>query len=183
MVATGHNVMVEAAIAAIHDVGASGVTVAAVADRAGVDRDDAAVEFPTEHALLVATLATLVDEWTRATEPEEGTDPAEALRATISAMFSPVMFTDTRVTAWLSLSALASTDPELRALRERAQRSWVDQMARSLSAARIDRPNDRAIALLAMADGLWLRYSLEPTALTRLVAEDIALDIVDQLLV
>lgn len=174
--------MIESAIEAIHEHGASGITVAGVADRAGVAREVAAESFPTDHALLVEVLSALVDEWTRATEPAAGSDPAEALRATISAMFSPVMFTDTRVTAWLSLSALASSDPKLRSLRERAQRSWADQMARSLSSAGVERPNERAVALLALADGLWLRYSLEPTALNRLVAEDIAIDIVDQLL-
>ena len=127
--------------------------------------------------MLAETFAVLVDEWTAATEPARDAAPGEGLETTIRAMFAPDVFTDERVAAWLALSAAASASPELRSVRERAQRSWAEHLERSLTELGVDRPADRAIALLALADGLWLRQALEPAALPRDVAETIALDI------
>lgn len=182
MVESVRTALIDATVVLAHRQGARSLTVAAAADEAGIDREPARSEFPTEHQLLVATLGSLVDEWTRLTEPEPGTDPVQALRDSVRVMFEPPMFTPERVATWLSMWSLASGHPELRALRERAQRSWADQFARSLDAAGVANADEHAIAVLAMADGLWLRYFLEPDSLPPEAALRSAMGVVDLLL-
>lgn len=174
--------LIDATVVLAHRRGAQSLTVASAADEACLAREIAGELFATEHELLVATLGSLVDEWTRLTEPEPGADPVDALRSSVRVMFEPPMCTPERVATWLSMWALASSHPELRALRERAQRSWADQFARSLDAAGVANADQHAIAVLAMADGLWLRHYLEPDSLPTEAALRSAMGVVDRLL-
>lgn len=174
--------LIDATVVLAHRRGAQSLTLAGAADEAGIDREVAREAFDNEHDLLVATLGSLVDEWTRLTEPEPGADPVDALRTSVRVMFEPPMCTPERIATWLSMWSLASGDPELRALRERAQRSWADQFGRSLDAAGVENADEHAIAVLAMADGLWLRHFLEPGSLPLDAALRSAMGVVDLLL-
>ena len=81
--------MIDATVVLAHRRGAQSLTLAAAADEAGLSREIAREAFETEHELLVATLGSLVDEWTRLTEPEPGADPVEALRTSVRVISQP----------------------------------------------------------------------------------------------
>lgn len=174
--------LIEATIESIHQHGMAGTTVGTVTDLAGVSRGMVRHVFSSKLDMLVAAMETLVEEWTTATAPAEGVAPEKAVVATVEAMFAPDVFTDARVAAWLGLSVEASTEPALRPSRERAQALWADQLEQSLAASGVDRPAERARAVLALADGLWLRHALEPDAVSRADAEATVVDVVEMLL-
>lgn len=167
--------LIEATIRSIHRHGLGGTTVTTVTELAGFSRGMVRHVFSSKQDMLIQTMDKLRAEWTAATEPDPQAPGADQVRSILSAMFSPTVFLDDRVDAWLSLSAAATADPQLRVIREQAYERWTRQLIAALAAAGVERPEDAAAGLLALADGLWLRHSLEPDAMPRHRAEAVAL--------
>lgn len=170
-----HRALIDATIESIHRHGLTGTTVSTVTQIAGLSRGMVRHVFSSKQDMLRQTLETLRIEWTAATEPPSGLPPLRQLESIICEMFSPDVFRDAEIDAWLALSQAARTDGVLRAIRERAYAAWTRQLTDALTAAGADGPDRVATAILALADGLWLRHSLEPARMPRERAEAIAL--------
>lgn len=131
--------------------------------------------FTSKQDMLIQTMETLRREWTAAAEPDPLDSGIDQVISIVSAMFSPEVFLDDRIDAWLALSSAATTDPSLRTVREEAYDRWTAQLVAALEVAGVPAPADDAASILALADGLWLRHSLEPAAMPRDRAEAVAL--------
>lgn len=170
--------LIEATIESIHRHGMGATSVTTVTDIAGVSRGMVRHYFSSKLDLLVETMNALRLEWTGATAPDPAADPAVALEATVAVMFAADVFTDVRAAAWLALSMEATAEPRLREVREAAQAAWLEHLGDSLRRCGVGDPGSAAQAILAAADGLWLRYALESDAVSREAAREITLDIV-----
>ena len=174
--------LVEATIESIHRHGLEATTVTTITELAGVSRGMVRHTFASKQAMLASVLHSLCEAWTDATEPDPAHPGADQVRAIVQAMFAEDVFTDARVDAWLALSTSASTDDELRRIREQAYERWTSQLAGAFDAAGCADPVIAARGLLAAADGLWLRHRLEPSMMTRRDAEEAALAVATALL-
>ena len=95
--------LVEATIACIHQRGLAGTTLAAVARRAGLAPSLASFHFKSKGALLIATLETVVAEFTacwREAIAAAGEDPADRLAALVEASLDARLSAPARVAVW-----------------------------------------------------------------------------------
>jgi TetR/AcrR family transcriptional repressor of bet genes len=155
--------MIDAAIGAIHDRGATEVTMAEVARRAGYSPALAHHYFGTKEAMLMAVMRRLLRDF--------GADAARRLRAAetprgrasavVAACFGPEQFRPETVGCWLAFYALA----QHHAPAGRLLRVYFARLRANLTHALAPLcGRTRAAALAtgagAMIDGLYLRHGL-----------------------
>lgn len=165
----------------IHRHGLAGTTVSTVIELAGVSRGMVRHEFGSKQQMLVQTMQSLCSEWTAATEPDEALEPEEQVLRIVQAMFAKDVFTPAQVDAWLALSIEAASNNELREVREQAYERWRDQLTSAFMRTNVSDARRAADGMLALADGLWLRHSLEPNAMSRAEAERTAVAVAQTL--
>lgn len=138
--------------------GPEGLTLRAVAERAGCTTGLVLHTFPTKQALLVHARQ-LLHERTgeRADAAEAAGDPLAALTAVLHEAAS---LTDTKreeARVWLGFLAAALADADLAALHRRYNRAFVARIERLVAACRPDRPAERvaldARRLVALVEG------------------------------
>ena len=179
---TTSDLLTGATVESIHRFGLAETTVTRVTDIAGVSRGMVRHVFGSKHEMLVATMASLVEEWTLATEPDDTLAPPDQVRSIVRAMFAVDVFTDARVDAWLAFTSAASSNDDLARLCQHAYAAWTGQLERSFAASDVQQPRLAAQGMLAAGDGLWLRHRLEPKLMTRETSEAAALAVAEALL-
>jgi TetR/AcrR family transcriptional repressor of bet genes len=174
--------------ATIHEIGRRGsleVTVAQIAQRAGVSSALAHHYFGSKEQIFVATMRHVMTLFgVEARQSLAGArTPRERLKAVIDASFAPDSFRREVVSAWLNFYVLAQTDSDARRLLNVYHRRLNSNLLHDL------RPivgNARAAtvaqSLAALIDGLYLRaaltrgaedfdHALDPAAAVALVME------------
>lgn len=159
--------LIDAAVDEIHARGSLGVTMQAIAARAGVSGPLASHYFGTKDALITAALREMLERLRR--DVVAGLRAAEGPRARLSAIlaanFGPSQFRPETISAWLTFYVRAQAEPETRRLLSvylRRLTSNLHHEARQLV------PPERAAALAdtvaALIDGFYLRHALRGQA-------------------
>ena len=160
--------LIEATMAVIASEGFSGVTMAKVAEKAGLSRGIGNFHFQSKEQLLLETLHTLYmefeDGWRNAVA-DAGSSPVEQLKDLIKTTLNPPIAEYKRVAVWLAywgeapsrkkyLEICAARDCEWDAAVEDILRQLVDDEFNShgMTLAKI------AHSLTAMMDGFWVEY-------------------------
>lgn len=160
--------LIEATMAVIASEGFSGVTMAKVAEKAGLSRGIGNFHFQSKEQLLLETLHTLYmefeDGWRNAVA-DAGSSPVEQLRDLIKTTLNPPIADFKKVAVWLAywgeapsrkkyLEICAARDCEWDAAVEDILRQLVDDEFNShgMTLAKI------AHSLTAMMDGFWVEY-------------------------
>ncbi|PRY10751.1 TetR/AcrR family transcriptional regulator [Kineococcus rhizosphaerae] len=148
--------------------GLPGLTLRAVADRAGCTTGLVLHTFADKRALLRharellhARTGARADALERA-----GSDPLATLRAVLHGALSLTDAGSEEGRVWVGFLAAAVTDPELRAVHVSHNRAFVDRVARLVGRCRPElsaaRRTQRAVALVAQVEGLNALASADP---------------------
>jgi len=160
--------LIEATMAVIASEGFSGVTMAKVAEKAGLSRGIGNFHFQSKEQLLLETLHTLYmefeDGWRNAVA-NAGSSPVEQLKDLIKTTLNPPIAEYKKVAVWLAywgeapsrkkyLEICAAHDREWDGAVENILRQLVDDEFNShgMTLAKI------AHSLTAMMDGFWVEY-------------------------
>ncbi|WP_432492612.1 TetR family transcriptional regulator C-terminal domain-containing protein [Kineococcus auxinigenes] len=148
--------------------GLAGLTLRAVAERAGCTTGLLMHTFADKRALLLHARALLHERAARSAEAAEAgtTDPAGRLRAVLhqAACLTPAKREDARV--WLAFLAAAAADEELAAAHREGNRVFVRRVERLLGEAHPGLPRARRAArargLVALVEGLNSLAAVDP---------------------
>lgn len=160
--------LIEATMAVIGSEGFSGVTMAKVAEKAGLSRGIGNFHFQSKEQLLLETLHALYTEFEdgwRSAVADAGDSPADQLKNLISATLKPPIADFKKIAVWLAywgeapsrknyLKICADHDREWDAAVEKIFERMVDGEfnSRGMALAKI------AQSLTAMMDGFWVEY-------------------------
>lgn len=178
---TAEERLLDATLVSIHRHGIAETSVGRVAEIAGLSRGMVRHVFGSKDAMIVAAMKRVCDQWVGLTRPDPTLSGPVQVRAIVAAMFSPEVFTPVNLDAWLELSTLGKSIPAVAELREDTNSAWQAHLTSAFQAAGHPTPEDAASALLAAADGLWIR-SRRDDAIDRQGVERIALFTADALL-
>ena len=179
--------LIEAAIACLSDGGLSAFTIERICREAGVSRGLISHHFEGKDGLLVAVYETMTEHLAASSYAglsRHDAAPAERLRDLIEASFRPAVFDRRPLRAWLALWSEAATDPRLQATHRQRYAEYRHGLTRALRALAKDRgvkldPNRLATMLIALIDGLWLEWCLNPNAVSRKEAKAACLELVE----
>ncbi|MHB2265949.1 choline-binding transcriptional repressor BetI [Aliihoeflea sp. PC F10.4] len=157
--------LIDAAIAAIGERGSLDVTMAQIAQRAGVSSALAHHYFGAKDDLLHATMRHILAELGRDAREAlaRAPTPEARIRAVIAVNFSPAQFTSQTIAAWLTFYVFAQrSEPMRRLLRIYARRLHSNLMSglRPL----VGDAEKTAEGIAAMIDGLYIRRALKDGA-------------------
>src|SRR5689334_12228975 len=167
----GHRARLSAATwSVLAERGLAGLTVRAVAERAGCSTGLVMHTFPDKQALLRHARELLHRRTAEAAAAAEeaAVEPAERLRAVLrqAVALTPAALDEARV--WLGFSAAAVADPGLAELHAGHHGVFRERIERLVGQARPDwagaRRSAAATALVAMAEGLAVLAALDPAA-------------------
>lgn len=157
MVTDAHRQLIGHVTALMAETGFEGLSVRAVAARAGVSIGAVQHHFPTKDAMLRAAAEAVV---THASEHyaslvDSVTDPGQQLRAVVDGLL-PDGPDDVAARVWLALAARAVFDQDLRELHATTTRRIRRGIAMAIAAAtgRAEDADREATELLALVDGL-----------------------------
>jgi AcrR family transcriptional regulator len=152
--------LLDSAEAVLAEHGSQGLTLAAVAARAGVSKGGLLYHFAGKDALITALLERLVEGFDELIESYRQERPGWYTRAYVEATFAVLTAPDFEVARrrWAAASA-AATDPALKQPFARAQRRWLSE--------RLEEEPDPDLGQLVRlaADGLWEAAELDPSLL------------------
>lgn len=165
-------------VEAIADGGMSGLSVRAVATRAGVAIGTVQHHFPTKAAMLLAAMDAISIDAVRAYDHTTGDTDAEGRLFGIVRLLVP-SGPESRVSrVWLAFAAYAPTDPTVSAryqeLWARTERGLAAHFADAAPAASGSAVQDAATELLALLDGLAVTVLAEPQRMPPARAREIA---------
>lgn len=174
--------LIEATIDSLSKRGYSETTMADVADGAGLSRGIVNFHFESKDKLLVATLQHMAEEYAdhwRGALDRAGPDPAARLAALVAADFDRAVCTRRKLTAWFAFWGETRSRPTYQALcgaRDAVyQAVVVDLCAALVETGGYDLdPQQAALALDAMLEGLWLRLMMRGEDITRESAHEAA---------
>lgn len=181
---TRRHQLIEATIDSLAKRGYSETTMADVADGAGLSRGIVNFHFESKEKLLVATLQYMADEYAthwRAAMQKAGDDPARQLGVLVAADFDRAICNKRKLAAWCAFWGEAKSRPTYQALcgaRDQAYQEVFIDLCRKLQADGgydMD-PQNTALGLSAMLEGLWLRLMMGTEDLTRESAHQAATD-------
>ena len=166
--------IIDATFAVIAKEGFSGVTMAKVAETAGLSRGIGNFHFQSKEQLLLETLRAIQKEfdvaWTRAVD-EAGPSPANQIRALIRSVLEPPIASPDRLSVWFAYWGETPSRATYREICGIADREWqavIEKILQQLAAENFNSHgmNLRAIAcsLTAMMSGCWLEYLLSPNS-------------------
>ena len=150
--------LLDSAEAVLAEHGSQGLTLAAVAERAGVSKGGLLYHFAGKDALITALIERLIADFDELVASYRLERPGWYTRAYVEATFAVLTARDADVARrrWSALCA-AATDPLLREPFARAQRRWMSE-----GLAEEPDPDLAQLARLA-ADGLWEAAELDPS--------------------
>jgi len=165
--------LIEATTRSIAKHGYAGTTIERICEEAGVSRGLINHHFGSKEELILQSYQQLCDDWAYYTQDmvDEASEPEVALRAAISRNFDPKLFKREYLSIWLGFWSAIPKSAELRKLDRALYKldlSIFQRLFERLAEKRriaID-PRLQSIGLMALIEGLWLQWSLDPTSFT-----------------
>lgn len=153
--------LLDAAESVLAEHGSQGLTLAAVAERAGVSKGGLLYHYGSKDALIRALIERLIAGFDALVESFRLERPGWYTRAYVEATFAILADRDPELARrrWAALCA-SSTDPALRAPLAEAQRRWMNE--------HLDEEPDRDLGRLVRfaADGVWEAAELDEALLS-----------------
>ncbi len=179
--------LVDAAIDCLADGGMAGFTIDRICKKAGISRGLISHHFDGKDDLLVHAYEAMTHhliETAHATHRVVQDDPAAALNAVIEMNFAEDVLDRSKLTAWLAVWGEVTRNPSLRQIHRQRYPAYRDAIASAISElARIrghqlDAPA-LATSLVALIDGLWIEWCLDPTLLSAADAKRACYDLLE----
>lgn len=178
--------LIQATMRSIAKYGYAGTTIGRICAEAQVSRGLINHHFDTKEELIRQSYKELCDEWvfqTRGTLLDADRDPEEKLRAMIRVSFGPALFKQEYLGIWVGFWSVIGKSPTLKKLNRELYRQDREAYRKIFDeiAAKRGRPVDSrraSIALVALMDGLWLEWCLDPKGFTAEEAVAVCLDFV-----
>jgi TetR/AcrR family transcriptional repressor of bet genes len=169
--------LIQATMRSIAKYGYAGTTIGRICAEAQVSRGLINHHFETKEELIRQSYKELCDEWVFQTRDMLGDahrDPEDKLRAMIRVSFGPALFKQEYLGIWVGFWSAIGKSPALKKLNRelyRQDREVYRKIFDEIAAKRGKTVDSRraAIALIALMDGLWLQWCLDPKGFT---AED-----------
>lgn len=161
------NRLLEAAIVCLQRHGYAATTARDIASESHANLRSIGYHYGSTRALLLAAIST---NWRRWLTPlitaarSEDRPPQERLAEGMALFSSALSENAPMANAWLEAVALAPRDPELQSILAANQQEFRAALARTLAAAGQPDADDRAWAIIAMCDGLVVRFLLHGDA-------------------
>ncbi|TDD94040.1 TetR/AcrR family transcriptional regulator [Actinomadura rubrisoli] len=146
--------LLDAAESLLFEHGTQALTLAAVADRAGVSKGGLLYHFPTKEALVRAMVARVIEEFDGLVASHDDGTPGSYSRAYVEATFEILTGEARAHRRWSAITA-AATDPEQAEPLNEAMRRWHGEPAG-------ERDPGAAMVVRLAAEGLWEVVSHAP---------------------
>ena len=182
--------LIEATMRSIARFGYAGTTIETICSEAQVSRGLINHHFGSKEELIRQSYKALRDEWVAATHGsvlDEFAEPEERLRALIRVSFGPTMFKQEYLGIWAGFWSAIGKSPALRKMNRElfdkdreAYEAIFQQIARKRG-RRID-ARRAALTVIALIDGFWLEWCLDPKSFTAAEAEAACLAFTEQAL-
>lgn len=168
---TRRRALVEACARVLAREGATGASVRAIAQEAGVSPGLIGHYFTGVEGLLAETyraVVTRVNGGIFAEVEAAGPDPRLRLETFVRANFAPAVADPTLLATWIAFWTLVASRPAFRALHDASNADFRGKVEGLLAACGVAAPLLRAeaTALSALIDGLWLELCLAPDGLS-----------------
>jgi AcrR family transcriptional regulator len=181
--------LIEATTRSIAKHGYAGTTIERICDEAGVSRGLINHHFGSKEELILQSYKQLCADWAYYTQEmvDPNGEPEDALRATIGKNFDPKMFKREYLVIWLGFWSAIPMSAGLRKLDRALYKDdlgTLQELFERLAAKRGLRIDARlqAIGLMALIEGLWLQWSLDPKSFSVEEAKAVCLGSVAHLL-
>lgn len=155
--------LIEATIDTIEAHGFADATIARISQRAGLSAGIIGHYFGGKHALLAATMRSLLDDLRRdmVSRLHRADGPVERIEAILAASFGREQFTPRVSTVWLAFYGQAPHAPELGRLHRFYARRLRSNLRHAFRALVPRHHADRAAeGMASMIDGTWVRAAL-----------------------
>jgi TetR/AcrR family transcriptional repressor of bet genes len=170
--------LIEATMRSIAKYGYAGTTIDTICTEAQVSRGLVNHHFGSKEELIRQSYKALRDEWMAATHGtvEEHADPEERLRAMIRVSFGPTMFKQEYLGIWAGFWSAIGKSPALRRMNRELfekDRDAYEAIFEAIGRKRGKRIDARraALTVIALIDGFWLEWCLDPKSFTAAEAE------------
>jgi TetR/AcrR family transcriptional repressor of bet genes len=160
--------LIQATTEVISSEGLSGVTMAKVAEQAGLSRGIGNFHFQSKEQLLLETLRTIYNEFDKSWRDiaaDEGRVPAEKLKAIVETTLRPPIARKKKLAVWLAFWGEASSRKTYLEICAAHDLEWDDAMEDIIRKMAGDDFNPRGMSpgkiaqsLTAMMDGFWVEY-------------------------
>lgn len=180
--------LIEAAMRSIAKYGYAGTTIETICSEAQVSRGLINHHFGTKEELIRQSYKALRDEWMSQTHGSllaSYREPEDKLRAMIRVSFGPTMFKQEYLGIWAGFWSAIGKSPALRKLnrelfeKDREAYQQIFEEIASKRGRKVD-PRRAALTIIALIDGFWLEWCLDPKCFTAEEAEAACLGFVAQ---
>jgi AcrR family transcriptional regulator len=171
--------LIEATMRSIAKYGYSGTTIETICEEAQVSRGLINHHFGSKEELIRQSYKALRDEWVAQTHgalAESYAEPEDKLRAMIRTSFGPTMFKQEYLGIWAGFWSAIGKSPALRKLnrelfeKDREAYQGIFEEIGKRRGRKID-SRRAALTVIALIDGFWLEWCLDPKSFTAAEAE------------
>ena len=170
--------LIEATMRSIAKFGYAGTTIETICSEAQVSRGLINHHFGSKEELIRQSYKALRDEWMAHTHGSVGehSDPEDRLRAMIRLSFGPTMFKQEYLGIWAGFWSAIGKSPALRKMNRELfdkDRDAYEAIFEEIGRKRGKRIDTRraALTVIALIDGFWLEWCLDPKSFTAAEAE------------
>ena len=171
--------LIEATMRSIAKFGYAGTTIETICEEAQVSRGLINHHFGSKEELIRQSYKALRDEWVAQTHgaiAEHYDDPEDKLRAMIRVSFGPTMFKQEYLGIWAGFWSAIGKSPALRRMNRELfdkDREAYEAIFEEIGRKRGRRIDARraALTVIALIDGFWLEWCLDPKSFTAAEAE------------
>lgn len=171
--------LIDAAMRSIAKYGYAGTTIETICTEAQVSRGLINHHFGSKEELIRQSYKALRDDWMAQTHDSLAAcyrEPEEKLRAMIRVSFGPTMFKQEYLGIWAGFWSAIGKSPALRALNRELfdkDREAYQQIFEEIASQRAKPVDARraALTIIALIDGFWLEWCLDPKCFTAEEAE------------
>ena len=182
--------LIEATMRSIAKYGYAGTTIETICSEAQVSRGLINHHFGSKEELIRQSYKALRDEWVAATHGsvlDDFAEPEERLRALIRVSFGPTMFKQEYLGIWAGFWSAIGKSPALRKMNRELfdkDREAYEAIFEEIARRRGKRIDTRraALTVIALIDGFWLEWCLDPKSFTAAEAEAACLAFTEQAL-
>jgi len=180
--------LIDAAMRSIAKYGYAGTTIETICDEAKVSRGLINHHFGSKEELIRQSYKALRDEWMAQTHGSllaNYDEPEDKLKAMIRVSFGPTMFKTEYLGIWAGFWSAIGKSPALRKLNRELfekDREAYQEIFEAIARKRGKKVDSRraALSVIALIDGFWLEWCLDPKGFTAEEAEDACLSFVAQ---
>ena len=180
--------LIDATMRSIAKFGYAGTTIETICSEAKVSRGLINHHFGSKEELIRQSYKALRDEWLQQTHGSllsSYNDPEEKLKAMIRVSFGPTMFKTEYLGIWAGFWSAIGKSPALRKLNRElfeTDRVAYQEIFEAIAAKRGKKIDSRraALSIIALIDGFWLEWCLDPKSFTAEEAEDACLNFARQ---